>query len=154
MKNMKGVTHMKKILSAMVILPVMLVVSCFASPSENDNTTQEVVVLGAVALAMSSRTIPPVGSCNFAASGSCIEYYTGWTASQMTADCATGSGTFTSGATFCATTSRVGSCVLVGRGVGTIVSGTTATVRYYSSNFTTGSAQTNCNVLPGTFTAN
>lgn len=139
-------------IALILALVMMATIACAPKADKNDETTTTaLLVLAAVAATSSQR---PIGSCNFPASGSCIDYYTGWTTSQMTADCATGSGTFTSNGTSCTAASRVGSCALVGRGAGTVVSGTTATARYYSSNFTTGTAQTNCGVLSGTFTAN
>ena len=135
-----------------VIMAALLFFSCNLSEKTNKTQTNEMLILGIAAYAV-TRSPVVMGTCTFT-NTSCVDYYTGWTTSQMTADCSTGSGTFTSTATACTATSRVGSCAMVGRGAGTVISGTTATVRYYSAGFTTGSAQTNCGVLPGTFSAN
>jgi hypothetical protein len=145
---------MKKIM-LISILALVSTVACFESPTNESKTTTEVVTLGVVALAMtSSRSLILQGRCDLSGSGACVEYATGWSTSQMTADCSSVSGTFTSGNVSCSITSRVGSCALTNRGIGTTVTGTTGIFRFYSSNYTQSTAQTYCNAVNGVFTAN
>lgn len=83
-----------------------------------------------------------------------VDYYTGWTASLISADCPTGSGAVI-GTGACSASTRVGSCAVTNRAYTTQPSGTTAIWRLYSVMYTVGTAQTNCNATPtGVFTAN
>lgn len=80
--------------------------------------------------------------------GLCEDYRNG-DLSKAQGDCTTLGGTYLAGGT-CSGYKRVGSCKL------TTVYGTELTRRYYSwgNNYTTGSAQSACTYLGGTFTAN
>lgn len=141
----------KQILSLILTAAVGLSIVCVNPPAENKNQTSEILALGAVAYAMTSlKTVQ--GSCSAQAVGECIDYISGWTTSQMQTDCA--GNTFTSNVA-CPSTNRVGSCAITGKGGTISVAGTTSVYRYYSSNFSTGTAQTNCTTVnSGVFTAN
>lgn len=138
----------------MAMVAILAVGFSIVCKNSNKDDKTEIVTLGVVAYALTSSRLVVQGSCNIAGSGACVDYVTGWSTSQMTTDCATASGTFTNGNTTCSSASRVGSCAMTNRGIATAVMNTTAIARYYSSNYTLSTAQTGCNAVSGTFTAN
>lgn len=140
---------MKSTMAWICIAAMALSIACTNSAATKQKEEEEqmlILALGAAALSRAS-TLPIQGSCAVTAT-SCVDYHTGWSNAQMTADCG---GTLTIGGSGCSATNRVASCYMVGRGTGaTTVSGATATARYASPSYTVATATTGCNSAGGT----
>jgi len=126
---------------------VGLSIACSALGTADQKKQQEeeqtnMMLLAAVAYS-ATRTLPIQGSCTYGST--CLDYNTGWSSSQMTTDCASTGGTYTSSTAGCTATNKVASCAVSGRGW-SFVTGTTATFRYYSP-ITVGNATTSCNSM-------
>ncbi|HQI21529.1 MAG TPA: hypothetical protein PLW55_19400, partial [Leptospiraceae bacterium] len=141
---------MKKsfLVCAVWVLALSLEGGCIQSPSPSANPDAVILLLfGSVA------TVRPVqATCN-RTNFQCFEYNTGFTGSQMTADCASMFLGVLS-ASGCPTSSRLGSCYITNRGYATNAFGTTAALRFETPAWAFGTAQGTCSAYGGTFAQN
>jgi len=145
-----------KIATAICLIAMSM---CMADcAKKKDDSSNNLLLL---ALLSATAKNPNAGrSCNITSSGACIDYNnSALTTSQINTDC-TGAGTSVDLTLNCAarnpTLTRVGTCNCNSGWAGSFTGASNITsVRYYSTNFTTSTAQTNCNTLSSpSFVAN
>jgi len=147
---------MKKIVACLCIgLMGIGLIDC--SKKDESGDTDVLMLLLLVAAYNASRA---GRSCNVTSAGACIDYNNaGLTTSMLTTDC-TGAGTSLDLTLNCAarnpSLTRVGTCNCNSGWAGSFSGATNITsIRYYSTNYTTATAQTSCNSLSvPTFVAN
>jgi len=152
-------TTFKNIAALTLCAVAALAVACDSPLSQEDSNKQiaEMSVLaiaGGSAITSATSTTTPAtstltGSCMAAASGSCQDYYNWSSSANAQANCLSVAGTVYTAGVACNASNRVGSCQYpsgyspysnsTGHGSGYAV------VRFYSSSYSTGSAQTYCN---------